>query len=259
MDPESVWVILRGSIISRAERGRHLGMVLRKDAGSKGRRQKTTRWVTFIHVSEVLLVQWQIWLPSSRSEPWEVANLVPRTLHHPPPRANTQTRSSKNRLTWTLKFTLPAPAADGTTRRFSAVPRGYGPSGAHALEGAVRYAYPFDYQHEATTLLPTLTSSPCLITLPNMAPSGLKLLGCTSRIPLEHGFSPVPLASVTARTSTFQATASLLFRPSLSATFVANSRSTNSNPSLMPGKLKMTRNWMLLPLSAVEWSAPNKP
>ena len=40
------------------------------------------------------------------------------------------------------------------TRRFSAVPKGYGPSGAHALEGAVRYAYPFDYQHEATTLLP---------------------------------------------------------------------------------------------------------
>ena len=40
MDPESVWVILRGSIISRAERGRHLGMVLRKDVGSKGRRQK---------------------------------------------------------------------------------------------------------------------------------------------------------------------------------------------------------------------------
>ena len=28
------------------------------------------------------------------------------------------------------------------------------PSGAQALEGAVRYAYPFNYQHEATTLLP---------------------------------------------------------------------------------------------------------
>ena len=53
-----------------------------------------------------------------------------------------------------LKFTLPVPAEKGTTRRFSAVPRGYGPSGAHALEGAVRYAYPFDCQHEATTLLP---------------------------------------------------------------------------------------------------------
>ena len=33
------------------------------------------------------------------------------------------------------EFTLPAPAAEGATRRFSAVPRGYGPSGAHALEG----------------------------------------------------------------------------------------------------------------------------
>ena len=44
--------------------------------------------------------------------------------------ANTQTRSTKNRVAWTLKFTLPSPAADGTTRRFSAVPRGYGPSGA---------------------------------------------------------------------------------------------------------------------------------
>ena len=78
-------------------------------------------------------------------------SLAPYTI---PLLANTQTRSSKNRVTWTLKFTLPAPAEEGTTRRFSAVPRGYGPSGAHALEGAVRYAYPFDYQHEATTLLP---------------------------------------------------------------------------------------------------------
>ena len=78
-------------------------------------------------------------------------SLAPYTI---PLLANTQTRSSKNRVTWTLKFTLPPPAEAGTTRRFSAVPRGYGPSGAHALEGAVRYAYPFDYQHEATTLLP---------------------------------------------------------------------------------------------------------
>eukprot|EP00434_Breviolum_minutum_P014146 symbB.v1.2.012473.t2/scaffold861.1/size176854/3 len=68
--------------------------------------------------------------------------------------ADTQTRSSKNRVTWILKFTLPAPSVAGATRRFSAVPRGYGPSGAQALEGAVRYAYPFNYQHEATTLLP---------------------------------------------------------------------------------------------------------
>ena len=53
-----------------------------------------------------------------------------------------QEKKSKNRVTWILKFTLPAPA---TARRFSAVPRGYGPSGAQALEGAVRYAYPFNY------------------------------------------------------------------------------------------------------------------
>ena len=59
-------------------------------------------------------------------------SLAPYTI---PLLANTQTRSSKNRVTWTLKFTLPAPADEGTTRRFSAVPRGYGPSGAHALEG----------------------------------------------------------------------------------------------------------------------------
>ena len=45
-----------------------------------------------------------------------------------------------NRVAWTLKFTLPTLAEEGTTRRFSAVPREYGPSGAQALEGAVRYA-----------------------------------------------------------------------------------------------------------------------
>ena len=68
--------------------------------------------------------------------------------------ANAQVRSSKNRVAWTLKFTLPTPAEKSTTRRFSAVPRGYGPSGAQALEEeAVRYARPFDYQHEATSLL----------------------------------------------------------------------------------------------------------
>ena len=78
-------------------------------------------------------------------------SLEPYTI---PLLADTQTRSSKNRVTWILKFTLPAPSVAGATRRFSAVPRGYGPSGAQAQEGAVRYAYPFNYQHEATTLLP---------------------------------------------------------------------------------------------------------
>ena len=56
-------------------------------------------------------------------------------------------------MAWTLKFTLPTPAEESTTCRFSAVPREYGPSGAQALEEAVRYTRPFDYQHEATTLL----------------------------------------------------------------------------------------------------------
>ena len=78
-------------------------------------------------------------------------SLAPYTI---PLLADTQTRSSKHRVTWILKFTLLAPSVAGATRRFSAVPRGYGPSGAQALEGAVRYAYPFNYQHEATTLLP---------------------------------------------------------------------------------------------------------
>ena len=168
-------------------------------------------------------------------------SLAPYTI---PLLANTQTRSSKNRVTWTLKFTLPVPADAGTTRRFSAVPRGYGPSGAHALEGAVRYAYPFDYQHEATTLLPNTD----FLSLPDH----VTLLGCTFQIPLEDGFSPAPLASMIARTLTFQATEILLCRPSLPATFVVNSRSTNLRPSLMPSKLKMTRNWMPLPLRAAK-------
>ena len=60
----------------------------------------------------------------------------------------------------------------------------------------------------------TLTSSPCLIMSPNMAPFGLKLLGCTSQIPSKNGFSPVRLASMIARTLSFQAIARLLSRPS---------------------------------------------
>ena len=56
----------------------------------------------------------------------------------------------------------------------------------------------------------TLTSSHCLIMLPNMAPFGPKLLGCTSPNPSKHGFSPVHLASLIAETLSFQATARLL-------------------------------------------------
>ena len=85
-------------------------------------------------------------IPNARRRAAE-GSLAPYTI---PLLANTQTRSSKNRVTWTLKFTLPTPAEAGTTRRFSAVPRGYGKRRTHALEEAVRYAYPFDYQHEAT-------------------------------------------------------------------------------------------------------------
>ena len=77
--------------------------------------------------------------------------LAPYTI---PLLADTQTKSSKNRVTWSLKFSLPAPSGTGTTRRFSSVPRGYGPCGSQALEGAVRFAAPFSYQHAATTLLP---------------------------------------------------------------------------------------------------------
>ena len=65
-----------------------------------------------------------------------------------------------------------------------------------------------------------------------MARSGLKLLVVHPDSIIENGFFPVPLASMIVRTSTFQATASLLSRPSLRATFVANSQSTNSNPRL---------------------------
>ena len=97
----------------------------------------------------------------------------------------------------------------------------------------------------------TPTFSPCLITLPNMAKYGLKLLGCTSQRPSENGFSRSPLVSMTARTSTSQATARSPFLPSLRVTFVANSRSIHSLPSLMPGKQRMTRNWVPLPLNAV--------
>ena len=119
-------------------------------------------------------------------------------IHRPDP--------AKNRVTLTLKFTLPPPAEADTTRRFFAVPRGYGPSGAHALEGAVRYAYPFDYQHEATTLLPDsdFLSLPDHVT--QYGPVRTQLLGCTSPNPSKHGFSPVHLAFMIAETLSFQAT-----------------------------------------------------
>ena len=176
-------------------------------------------------------------LPSSRAAE---GNLAPYTI---PLLANTQVRSSKNRVAWTLKFTLPTPAEEGTTRRFSAVPKEYGPSGAQALEGAVRYEASFS---------PTLTFSPCLITLLNMALSGLKLSDCTSQIPLRSDCSQVPLASMIAQTLIFPATVTLLFLLSLNATFAANSRSLNLPNFLSPGRLKMKRYWIPLPRHAVK-------
>ena len=166
--------------------------------------------------------------------------------------------SSKNRVAWTLKFTLPTPAKKSTTHRFSAVPRGHGLSGAQTLEEAVRYARPFDYQHEATTLL----SNSNFLFLPdhvlNMALSELKLWNCTSQIPLRSGCSQVPLASMTAQTLIFPTTVKLLFLLSLNATFAANSRSLNLRNSLSPGRLKMKRYWIPLPRHAVKWNALNK-
>ena len=102
-------------------------------------------------------------------------------------------------------------------------------------------------------LSPTLTFSPCLITLLNMALSGLKLWGCTSQIPLRNGCSQVPLASMTAQTLIFPATVKLLFLLSLNATFAANSRSLNLRNSLSPGRLKMKRYWIPLPALPTHW------
>ena len=166
--------------------------------------------------------------------------------------ANTQVRSSKNRVAWTLKFTLPTPAEESTTRRFSAVPKGYGPSRAQALEGAVRYARPFDDQHEATTLLSNSDFLSFLITLLNMVLSRLKLSDCTSQIPLRPDCSQVPLASTTAQTLIFPATVMLLFLLSLNATLAANSRSLNLRNFLLPGRLKMKRYWTPLLRHAVK-------
>ena len=74
-------------------------------------------------------------------------------LYHSLPREYSGTVQQKSGGMDSLKFTLPTSTEKSTTRRFSAVPRGYSSSGVQALEEAVRYARLFDYQHEATTLL----------------------------------------------------------------------------------------------------------
>ena len=147
-------------------------------------------------------------------------SLAPYTI---PLLADTQTRSSKNRVTWILKFTLPARAVAGATRRFSAVPRGYGPTGAQALEGAVRYANPFSPSSNSRVVHSRVHQT--------MAP-----LGRPSYL-WSQGPRPPRQA------------------PDSFSVFVANSRSINSLPSLMLGLQRMTRNWMPLPLNVVRWSA----
>ena len=94
----------------------------------------------------------------------------------------------------------------------------------------------------------TLTSSPCPIMLHSMAQSGLKLSGCTFQSPSN------PLVSMIVATSSSQAIAKWLFRPSLHDTFVASSRSINSLPSFMLGKQKMKRIWTPLLPNVVRWS-----
>ena len=161
-------------------------------------------------------------------------------------------RYSKNRVAWTLKFTLPTPAEKDTTRRFSAVPREYGPSGAQALEETVRYARPFDYQHEATTLL----SNSDFLSLPDhvtqYGPVRTQTLELHIPDSLRSGCSQVPLASMTAQTLIFPATVTLLFLLSLNATFAANLRSLNLRNFLSPGRLKMKKYWIPLPRHAVK-------
>ena len=159
-------------------------------------------------------------------------SLAPYTI---PLLANTQVRSSKNRVAWTLQF------REGTA-----------PVGHRPLKGRCDMLVRSITSMKPPPFSPTLTFSPCLITLLNMALSGLKLWGCTSQIPLRNGCSQVPLASMTAQTLIFPATVKLLFLLSLNATFAANSRSLNLRNSLSPGRLKMKRYWIPLPRHAVK-------
>ena len=139
--------------------------------------------------------------------------------------AHTQTRSSKNRVTWLSNSRCQRPQLMALPAIFPQFRGGMAQAAHMPSKRRCVTLTPSTTTMKPQHFSPTLTSSPCLITLPNMAQSGLKLLDCTSQIPLENGFSPAPLASIIARPSTFLATATLLFRPSLSATFVANSPS----------------------------------
>ena len=124
-------------------------------------------------------------------------------------------------VTWSLKFTLPAPSVAGATRQFSAVPRGYGPSGAQCLEGAVRCASPFSHLHEATTLLPNsdfLPARSCCTVRPSP--------GSNSRV-VRSRVHPTVAPLWSSRPRAPQTIARWLFRPSLLDTFVASSRSNS--------------------------------
>ena len=68
--------------------------------------------------------------------------------------ADTQTLSSKHRVAWSLKYTLPAPSGTNTTRRFSAIPRGYRPCGFRLWK--VQFDTSSHSVTTTTTLLPKL-------------------------------------------------------------------------------------------------------
>ena len=60
----------------------------------------------------------------------------------------------RGKLSWTLRFPVPAPDPSGSARRFSStVTFQQGPHSAEALEGALRLASPFSYGNEASHVL----------------------------------------------------------------------------------------------------------
>ena len=94
-------------------------------------------------------------------------SLAPYTI---PLLANTQTRSSKNRVTWTLKFTLPAPAV--LLADFLQFREGMAQAGHMPLKGRCVMHTPSITNTKPPHFSLTLTSSPCLIMSPNMPRSG---------------------------------------------------------------------------------------
>ena len=129
-------------------------------------------------------------LPIHRHDPVKIGSLGPSNSRCPRPQRR-------------------APLAD-----FLQFREGMAQAGHMPLKGRCVTHNPSTTNMKPPHFSPTLTSSPCLIMSPNMAPFGLKLLGCTSQTPSKNGFSPVRLASMIARTLSFQAIARLLSRPS---------------------------------------------